>query len=165
MARVVCHTRKPCEITRGIRRLVSYVGIIIAAQSTVSAQTSQGEREIRQHEENWCVALKTRNAALLDSILAPDYVEVTSSGDILSRAEALAGVTDSAGSTTACGNSGVTVRIYRDAAVARGVMEQAGFSHGVPYSGKHIIFTDTYIRQKGRWRCVASQSTLTRTVP
>jgi hypothetical protein len=29
------------------------------------------------------------------------------------------------------------------------------------HEGKRIVFIDTYVRQDGHWRCVASQSTLT----
>jgi hypothetical protein len=40
-------------------------------------------------------------------------------------------------------------------------MDQAGTANGKPYTGKRIVFTDTYVRRGGRWRCVAGQSTLT----
>jgi hypothetical protein len=134
--------------------------LLVALQSPLAAQTASDEKEILRLEDNWCVALKTQDATLLNEILAEDYVEVTSSGSIESRSAAVAALKDPRGSTTSCGNSGIKVRIYGNAAVATGVMDQAGSSNGVPYTGKRIIFTDTYVRQGGRWKCVASQSTV-----
>ena len=117
------------------------------------------EKELLRLEDNWCLALKTRNAALLNEILAQDYVEVTSSGTIESRAEAIAAIEDPQSSTTSCGNSNVKVRVFGNTAVVTGVMDQAGTSNGVAFGGKRLVFTDTYVRRGGRWQCVAGQST------
>ena len=140
-------------------KLTGLLTLLVASTGSIAAQTTSDEQELRRLEDNWCLALKTRSEALLGEILAEDYVEVTSSGGIESRAQALAALRDPNGSTTSCGNSNLKVRVYGDAAVVTGIMDQAGTSHGVPFSGKRLVFTDTYVRRGGRWQCVAGQST------
>ena len=133
--------------------------LVLASSGPIAAQTTSDETELRRLEDNWCRALKTRDTALLNQILAQDYVEVTSSGAIESRAEAMAAIQDPQSSTTSCGNSNVTVRVFGNAAVVTGVMDHAGTSNGVLFRGKRLVFTDTYVRRDGRWQCVAGQST------
>jgi hypothetical protein len=155
------HVHRRGKVCDAALRLLGILALLVALRSPLAAQTPSDEKEILRLEDNWCVALKTQDATLLNEILADDYVEVTSSGSIESRSAVMAALKDPRGSTTSCGNSGIKVRIYGNAAVATGVMDQAVTSNGVPYSGKRIIFTDTYIRQGGRWKCVAGQSTVT----
>lgn len=140
-------------------KLTGLLALVFASTGSMAAQTTSDKQQLRRLEDNWCLALKTRNEALLSGILAEDYVEVTSSGGIESRAEAIAALKDPNSSTTSCGNSNVKVRIYGNAAVVTGIMHQAGISNGVPFSGKRLVFTDTYVRRGGRWQCVAGQST------
>jgi len=47
------------------------------------------------------------------------------------------------------------MKLYSDAAVVTGAAVQAGTFKGQPLMPK-IVFTDTYIRQNGKWRAVAS---------
>jgi hypothetical protein len=111
-------------------------GLVFALGSadTLTAQSSPVERELLRLEDNWCLAPRTRDETLLNGILAEDHVEVTGSGRITSRAEAIASLKDPKSPTTWCANSNVKARVY-----------------GVPFSGKRLVFTDTSGRQTATW--------------
>lgn len=51
--------------------------------------------------------------------------------------------------------SGMKVHVYGDAAVVIGSAVQVGNFKGQPLTAA-IIFTDTFIKQNGKWRAVAS---------
>jgi ketosteroid isomerase-like protein len=51
--------------------------------------------------------------------------------------------------------SDMQVHIYGDAAVVVGSSTQAGTFLGTPLAS-NIIFTDTFIKQNGKWKAVAS---------
>jgi len=49
--------------------------------------------------------------------------------------------------------------VYGDAAVAIGRWEGKGVEKGKPFNDVER-FTDTWVKQGGQWRCVASQGSL-----
>ena len=56
-------------------------------------------------------------------------------------------------------DEGLTVTVYGNAAVVTGIYRETGTTKGKSYTHR-VRFTDTWIKQNGVWRCVASQSTL-----
>src|SRR6266700_2766522 len=52
----------------------------------------------------------------------------------------------------------LTVRIYDDVAVLRGIADNTGTFRGIPFSGK-IRYTRVFVRRDGRWQAVAMQQT------
>jgi len=53
----------------------------------------------------------------------------------------------------------MTAHVYGDAAVVTGVYREKGTYKRKPYQ-RRGRFTDTWVKQKGTWQCVVSQSTL-----
>jgi ketosteroid isomerase-like protein len=51
------------------------------------------------------------------------------------------------------------VHVYGGAGVVTGVYRETGITKGKAYA-RRARFTDTWIKQDGQWKCVASQSTL-----
>src|SRR5207302_9030874 len=56
-------------------------------------------------------------------------------------------------------DEGMKVHVYSNAGVVSGVYRETGMAKGKPYT-RRARFTDTWIKQNGQWKCVASQSTL-----
>jgi len=56
-------------------------------------------------------------------------------------------------------DEGLSVQVYGDAAVVTGIYRESGTNKGKPYVIRSR-YTDTWIKQKGVWLCVASHSTL-----
>ena len=53
----------------------------------------------------------------------------------------------------------LTVRIYGDVAVLRGIADNTGSMRGFPFSGK-IRYTRVFVKRDGRWQAVAMQQTV-----
>jgi hypothetical protein len=52
----------------------------------------------------------------------------------------------------------LTVRIYGDVAVLRGIADNSGTYRGFPFTGK-IRYTRVFVRRDRRWQAVAMQQT------
>src|SRR5215469_17841774 len=78
------------------------------------------ERAIMKLENDWCEALIKNDVAALNAILADDLTEVTPSGAVGNKASILSEAKST--KVTVCKPENMKVRVYGDAAVARGVV-------------------------------------------
>jgi ketosteroid isomerase-like protein len=102
----------------------------------------------------------TQNVAAHSEIIHPDFVCIENSGHVVDRETYLKNW------ATDYQNSGVTafratdehIRVFGNMAIVRAVSE---FEY--PKDGKTVvgrsIYTDTYVKENGRWRCVQAHMT------
>jgi ketosteroid isomerase-like protein len=129
----------------------------VAAQAQTPALT-----EVEQHatqelitlEKGWSEAYLKKDIAFLDRILADDYVETNSEGNVTTKAEALADLKSGAYVPISGVQDNVKVRVYGDAAVATGRSTVKAQYKGKDASGQ-FQWTDTWVKLAGRWQCVA----------
>ena len=100
-----------------------------------------------------------RNPGALASLFDEALVYVDYDGSLMNKAEYLRSVADPASKPDHLYDEGMKARLYGNAGVVTGVYRETGSTKGKPYT-RRARFTDTWIKQNGQWKCVASQSTL-----
>jgi ketosteroid isomerase-like protein len=106
-------------------------------------------------ENKWVGALVKSDTATLDSIFADTYVDTDEHSHRSDKQGVLSVLKSGELKIESIKLSDMQVYVYGDAAVVTGSASQAGYFKGQPLTAA-IIFTDTFIRQNGKWRAVAS---------
>jgi ketosteroid isomerase-like protein len=106
-------------------------------------------------ENRWVDALVRSDAEAIDSMFADSYVETDEQDQRNDKQGVLAALKSGDLKLKSIKLSDLRVHDYGNAAVVTGSAKQAGDFKGQPLPGK-LIFTDTFVRQKGKWRAVAS---------
>jgi ketosteroid isomerase-like protein len=123
------------------------------------AQSAGGgiEKAIVALENQWLQAAKTQNPDLMAADYDDRLVDTTSSGKVLSKAQALAELKTTKFTSAEYENMQVTV--FGDTAIAAGGFKAKGTDpEGKPFE-VHERWTDTWVKMpSGKWVCVASHS-------
>ena len=104
------------------------------------------------------LAVKNRDVATMDRILADDFVLVTGRGKVLNKADLL----KEARSNTLYEHqedTEQTVRVCGDTAVVTALLWAKGTEDGKPFEYK-LWFSDTYVRTPAGWRYAFGQASL-----
>jgi Domain of unknown function (DUF4440) len=99
------------------------------------------------------------DSAALDALLADTYVDTDESGHRSDKPAVLAVVKSGDLKMNSVKILEMKAHVYGDAAVVTGSATQSGSYKGAPLPGS-ILFTDTFVKEKGKWRAVASQRTV-----
>lgn len=120
---------------------------------------SNDEIQIKQLERAWNQAEAKHDVGAVKSIVGETLSYIDFDGTIMNKAQYLEDVTKTSYQADHLYDEGLTVMVYGNAAVAVGVYRETGVSKGKAYVHR-VRFADTWIKQNGVWRCVASQNTL-----
>ena len=148
-----------------MKSLLCIVVLLIAAplsfaqtKSSEATSTSPFEREIIELEHERLKAFARDDKATFERLVTDDLTMTHSSGEVANKAELMAVMRPSTPERPlpALSTEDVKVRVYGDAAVMTGRLVETA------RDGRRVFvlrFTNTYIRQKGRWRMSAGQLT------
>jgi ketosteroid isomerase-like protein len=138
--------------------------LLLAMAVLAPAQTQKNEpaegtnataKALINLENKWVGALVKSDTATLDSIFADTYVD-TDEHSHRSDKQGVLSVLKSGGlKIESIKLSDMKVFDYGDAAVVTGSASQAGNFKGESLTAA-IIFTDTFVRENGKWKAVAS---------
>jgi len=132
------------------------VGAFAGAQKNQARQGSDtATRALIDLENKWVEALIKSDTTTLDSIFADTYVDTDEHSHRSNKEDVFSILKSGDLKLDSIKLSDMQVHLYGDAAVVIGSSEQAGTFLGGPLAAK-IIFTDTFVRQNGKWRAVAS---------
>ena len=106
-------------------------------------------------ENKWVEALAKSDTATLEVIFADTYVDTEEHGNRSDKQGVLAVLKSGQLKIESVKLSNMKVYDYGDAAVVTGSALQAGTFDGQAINAS-IIFTDTFVRQTGKWKAVAS---------
>jgi ketosteroid isomerase-like protein len=117
------------------------------------------EKAVAALEQQWLKAQQASNPDLLEPLLADRFIETTSDGKTMGKAEALAGT--KASKYESAEYTDVKVSVFGNTAVATGEFK----GRGTDENGKPIVsperWTDTWVKMpNGKWQCVASHASL-----
>ncbi len=145
-----------------MKRLIATPWIMVLCAGMALAQkpaasSNAAEKELKQIENAWTDAQKTRNVDRLRDILADDWVGLGWDGEMSDKAKALADMKSPGNSLDNIEMGPMKVRIFGNTAVVTGSDTEKSMEHGKDSSGRYI-WTDVFVKQKGTWRAVASQS-------
>ncbi|HTV59199.1 MAG TPA: nuclear transport factor 2 family protein [Verrucomicrobiae bacterium] len=137
--------------------LIFCVSLTLAAQSAPNATGDAAT--ILALENAWNQAEEHKDARALDELLADSLVYTDWDGSFVNKSGFLDSAKNSPVQDMVLVNDDVHVDMYGDSAVVTGVYHEKGQERGRTYA-RTGRFTDTWVKQKGTWLCVASQSTL-----
>ena len=123
-----------------------------------AASANAASDELKQIENDWVDASKTKNAEKLGDILADSWVALGWDGQRTDKTKALAEMKTPGNSLDNIEMGPMTVRIFGNTAVVTGSDTEKSMENGKDTSGKYV-WTDVFVKQNGKWRAVASQST------
>jgi len=136
-----------------------------APQASIAPQEgkslSQPEREVRKLEREWLDAYERHDINAMDRIVADNFVITHINGTIQTKAEILADLKaprQSQGPSSTFSTEDVLSRVYGDTVVLLGRLIQRSERDGQTRL-MQSRYTDTYVKQQGRWQVVASQLT------
>ena len=127
--------------------LLLAAGACAAAHADASADVDQliATDKRMQH------AFIDKDIKALGEIFTDDYVIVLSNGAERTKATILAEVASPKNRWEINETSGWEVKVHGDMAIVVATLHQKGISHGKPFDS-NVKFSDTYIRENGKWR-------------
>jgi hypothetical protein len=145
-----------------MRAVAALFALLLLSGTGVLAQKNKPtgeEGRLLALESAWNHAEQSKDAHAMEQLLAETFVYVDYDGTLMNRKQYLSSVMKNKVQDEQINNDGMTVRLYGNAAVVTGAYRDKGVEKGKPFV-RRGRFTDTWINDKGTWRCVASQSTL-----
>jgi ketosteroid isomerase-like protein len=104
-------------------------------------------------------AVKNNDAKTMDRILADDFVVVTGSGKVYTKADLLEMARTRRIQYEHQEDSNQTVKVWHDTAVITAELWMKGTDQGKPFDW-HVWFSDTYVRTPTGWRYMHGQASL-----
>lgn len=132
---------------------------LISSASTAYAAEDVA-KTLTDMEAAWSKASITKDAAVLDRILAPDWHGQNRSGKRADKAKAMADFKSPDDKTTSAVNHDVNVRVFGDIAIVQGADDEKSTHKGKDTSGAYT-WTDVFQKRGGKWLAIASQTTKT----
>ena len=120
---------------------------------------SSPEDSVRALESARAQALMHADTTALSRMVADEFVEVSRFGTLRTKADNIREIGSGALKLTSVRYDSVSVRIYGDVAVLRGIADNTGTLRGFPFAGK-LWYTRVFVRRDGRWQAVAMQHTM-----
>lgn len=133
----------------------------LAALATVAANadTASDRKAVSALDSQYQVAVKVGDTTTMARILADDFVVVTGSGHVYTKADLLGMASTKRVIYEHQDESEQTVRIWGDTAVVTAKLWGKGLDQGKPFDW-HVWFSDTYVRTPSGWRYVHGQASL-----
>jgi ketosteroid isomerase-like protein len=117
------------------------------------------EKTVATLDTQYQEAVKKNDAATMDRLLADDFVLVTGSGQIYTKADLLKEARGGSFIYEHQEDTNQSVRIWGSTAVVTALLWEKGTEQGKPFEHK-LWFSDTYARTPGGWRYVFGQASL-----
>ena len=137
--------------------MLSLIGSSLMTLQAQSQKPGEDEKAIQTLEQQWAQGMQKSNPDAIAPMLADSYVFTDIDGKVYDRAQSLQNMKTA--KMESVENSDVTVTVYGTTAIARGVYKAKGADSSGKSADVHARWTDTWIKMKGKWQCVATQST------
>ncbi|HET8796849.1 MAG TPA: nuclear transport factor 2 family protein [Thermoanaerobaculia bacterium] len=127
----------------------------LALLLVAGALAADDAEEIRRLDEEITVATWTGDAVWFEKNLADDYLLITPSGSLRTKADVIRELATSGMKMEPYESREVQIRLYGDAAVATGRMLQRFTLGGIRYAND-LRYTDVWVKRKGRWQLASA---------
>jgi ketosteroid isomerase-like protein len=136
------------------------IGILVAiTANSANASVADDQKSVAALDTQYQSAVKKNDAPTMDRLLADDFILVTGSGKIYTKADLLDEARSGGVSYERQDDSAQTVRVWGDTAVITAKLVEKGTENGRPFD-RTVWFSDTYVRAPNGWRYVFGQSSL-----
>jgi len=133
--------------------------LLLVVQGTPKIKVTQGggvEQLLKQMEDDWQKATRTKDTAALKRIIAEDWVATDDRGRLLDREQYLSQTISNPDVVQSNENTDMKVRIYGNTAVVTGGLTEKGMRNGAAYTDTYR-WTDVFVKRGGNWQAVVSQ--------
>jgi ketosteroid isomerase-like protein len=141
------------------RRVIVFVACILVcvfyAARAQESGTADAEQYIKKSESQWAEAVASGDAAVVERILAEDFVGVDTDGSFYKKAKAVSDTRETPKEFISNHANEVKVRFYGDTAVAQG--SESWVRRTVQPLRGRFVWTDTWVRRNGKWQIVAAE--------
>jgi ketosteroid isomerase-like protein len=129
------------------------------AKNTAAAVESAAETEqaLTQLERDWIEAVKQKDRATLERILADDWAGISYEGKSFTKAASLADTLAADSQLESYTLDPLKVRLFGDVGIVTGGNTEKSRFKGKDTSG-HYVWTDVFVKRNGRWQAVASHT-------
>jgi ketosteroid isomerase-like protein len=138
--------------TTTVFALASLAGLLL-----VFAQESDEANAVLQTERDLAMAYQRSDADVIVQDVMEDYTLTTSTGKVTTRADDIAEAKKNDPKYEMFENYDMKARVHGDAAVVTGKTHTKGMSGEKPFDSL-FQFTDTFVKDRGRWRLLASHA-------
>lgn len=114
------------------------------------------EQQLKQMEDDWTKANKSKDTATLRRILAENYFATDEKGKILNREKFISLITSNPDVIQSSENFDMQARVYGNTAVLTGGIKEKGMRNGKAYTDISR-WTDVFVKRDGAWQAVVSQ--------
>jgi uncharacterized protein (TIGR02246 family) len=133
--------------------------LAIAMFSMLSFGQSKTEQQVLKADDDWARATVKGDAAVLEAVLHEDLIYIHSNGEADTRAQYIDNLKTGKRKYLTLDLEPARVRIFGDSAVITRSAKVQTSMQGKAADPVHLAFLHSYVREKGRWRMVAHQST------
>ena len=124
-----------------------------AAQPSTSVESDRAQ--IVALEQRWLNAIRNGDRHSLETILADDFIDINTNGQMRDRTEAISRAAAPPGSMQTI--TQLRVRVHGDTAIANGINTVHSQAQGWTVE---VAFTDVFVRERGTWRAASAQETV-----
>jgi ketosteroid isomerase-like protein len=134
------------------------VFVLLVFAVPIFGQTQSAQEEIAATETRWDNAFLTNDKAVLEEVLADDFVLTDSDGNLTTKRALIDGLKPSEKKQIKSNHTeDVRIRVYGDTAVVTGRYVESGIYDSKPYQIESR-YTDVYVRRGHAWRGVAAHA-------
>ncbi|HEY6329127.1 MAG TPA: nuclear transport factor 2 family protein [Blastocatellia bacterium] len=138
---------------------ILFCSLLILTPIIANSSSGNDQEAVAALDKEYQAAVKNNDAATMDRILADDFVVVSGSGKVYTRADLLQFARTGRVKYEHQEDSDQTVRVWRDTAVVTAKLWAKGTDEGKPFEF-FTWFSDTYVRTPSGWRYVHGQASL-----
>jgi len=140
-----------------LRLTVTLLTLFLSTRSN-GQSADKASDEIQKLEREWASAAPKGDTKPIESLWVDDFCLTNHVGQVLPKAVIIEKIKDASLKIESLDYSGMKVRTYGDTAVVTGRLTIKATWEGSDVGGEYA-FTDTFVRQGGKWRAVSSQLT------
>jgi len=142
-----------------MQRSVLCFFLLVSCFSTTQLHAQKGlADEVKQAEQKWIAAVKSKDQGALDAILAKELVYTHSTGLVEDKSQYIQAVTSGNQRYDSIDYEAPAIQTYGSTAVLATKVVMTGSTKGQPFSNR-LRLLHVWVKQGGKWSLVAHQTT------
>ena len=148
----------PINLAAERRVIAALAFILLAGCASMPGTEADTRRLLAAQADAWDKALIAKDRAGIEANMAPEFVQMRGSGQLVSREQFIKDVLDPAFSMDPYTVEDWEARLFGDTALVYGRIRMSGRDDGQRWAA-HFRYIDAYVRRNGRWQVVSVQVT------
>jgi len=140
-------------------RVMHQFPLIFATSTALLFGQGLVEKQVMEADQDWAQATTKGDSAALDRILHEELIYIHSNGEADTKAQFMDNIKTGKRRYESIDLKNPRVRVFGSAAVVTSTAAIKTSMQGKAGPPANLAFLHTYIKDKGRWRMVAHQST------